>query len=81
MRLGRVWAGVIVLAVVAGSFSLMSPNEQGAVRQVNAVIRFGLAAHTEAEVPVSLKSVDSYPAQDQSVCLTQRRSSWTTGAA
>ena len=62
-RLGRVWAGVIVLAVVAGSFSLMSPNEQAAVRQVNAVIWAGLAAHTEAEVPVSLKSVDNFPAR------------------
>ncbi len=41
----------------------MSPNERVAVRQVNAVIRAGLAAHTEAEVLVSLKSVDSFPAR------------------
>jgi hypothetical protein len=73
VRLGRVWAGVVVAAVIAGSFSQMTPDERAAVRQVDAVIRAGLAAHSSGDVPVSLRSVDNFPAGDGTgYVLTQR---------
>jgi hypothetical protein len=63
VRLARVWAGLVVLGLAAGSFSQMSPDEQAALRQVNDAIRAGLAARSAAEVPAALKSIRDFPAR------------------
>ncbi len=62
-RLGRLGLGVAALGVFAGSLAQMTPAEQAAVRQVNTMLRNGLAASSEANVPPGLRSIADFRAR------------------
>lgn len=63
LRLGRLGLGVLALGIFAGSLALMSPDEQAAVRQVNTMLKNGLAATSEAGVPSPLRSIANFRAR------------------
>ncbi len=58
LRLGRLGLGVF-----AGSLAQMSPDEQGAVRQVNTMLKNGLAASSDAALPPPLQAIDNFQAR------------------
>ena len=61
-RLGRLGLGVLALGVFAGSLSQMSPDEQAAVRQVNTLLKSGLAAPSDADLPSPLRAIEGFRA-------------------
>lgn len=63
LRLGRLGLGVLVLGVLAGSLAQMSPDEQAAVRQVNTMLKNGLAASSDAALPPPLKAIEDFRAR------------------
>lgn len=63
LRLGRIGLGVLVLGVFAGSLAQMSADEQAAVRQVNTVLKNGLAASPDATLPAPLQAIDNFRAR------------------
>lgn len=63
LRLGRLGLGVLVLGVFAGSFAQMTPDEQAAVRQVNAMLKNGLAASSDVARPSPLQAIDNFHAR------------------
>ena len=63
LRLGRLGLGVLVLGVFAGSFAQMTPDEQAAVRQVNAMLKNGLAASSDAALPSPLQAIGNFRAR------------------
>lgn len=63
LRLGRLGLGVLVLGVLAGSLAQMSPDEQAAVRQVNTMLKNGLAASADAALPPPLQAIEDFRAR------------------
>ncbi len=61
LRLGRLGLGV--LGVLAGSLAQMSPDEQAAVRQVNTMLKNGLAAASDADLPPPLRAIEDFRAR------------------
>src|SRR3990172_103397 len=51
------------VGLLTGMFAQMTPGEQAAIRQVNAMIQNGLAARSEADVPPSLQAIDGFTAR------------------
>jgi hypothetical protein len=62
-RLARAWAIVILISLIAGTFSQMSSEEQTAMRRVNTLIRNGMTAQSEAEVPQALRTINNFQAR------------------
>ena len=62
-RLARLYAGLAAVGLLTGMFAQMTPGEQAAIRQVNAMIQNGLAAGSEADVPPSLQAIDGFTAR------------------
>jgi hypothetical protein len=60
-RLAQLTVGALALGVFAGSLSLMSSDEQAAVRQVNTMVKNALAP--DADVPAPLRSIDDVRAR------------------
>jgi hypothetical protein len=59
-RLGRLSVGVLGLGLMAGSLSLMPADQQAALKQVNTLIKNGLAAGSDAEVPHPLQHITAF---------------------
>jgi hypothetical protein len=55
-RLTRLFGGVIILGILVGTFSQMTPTELKALREVNALVQAGL----QGDLPASLQTIDHF---------------------
>ena len=55
-RLTKLFGGVIILGLLVGTFSQMTPTELKAMREVNTLVQAGL----KGETPASLKTIDHF---------------------
>ncbi len=58
LRLAQMWAVVLIVAALIGSFNRMTSEEEAALRQVHSIVQIGLSA--DAPVPPSLKDVRNF---------------------